>query len=203
MAFDSKGFDRSVRLPPQLNIDHIRESIEHVEDRATELIDIYFEQANVFSAIVGIMGVQALHALTPYKKHKHPAVAQQRFPDLSLRGRLNPPPEQALESKASKRSWELQSHYDHSGWYVVWRYAVDPTKRIKPGKMVAIWRVDLPFLRQEDWKYEDSKATEGRGGRTHTFGVKNPAKRFRDSIVYRSPRVVISQGGPVLANSDD
>jgi hypothetical protein len=184
MALDQKGFDRSVALPPELNINHIRESIEHVEDRATELIDIYFEQANVFSAIVGIMGVQALHALTPYKKHKHPDVAQQRFPDLSLRGGLAPPPEQALESKGSKRPWELQSHYDHPGWYIVWRYAVDPTKRMKPGKMVAIWRVDIPFITQEDWKYEGSKAGEGRGGRTHTFGVKNPAKRFRDSMVY-------------------
>jgi hypothetical protein len=203
MTLDPKGFDRSVPLPPELNVNHIRESIEHVEDRATELIDIYFEQANVFSAIVGIMGVQALHALTPYKKHKHPDVAQQRFPDLSLRGRLTPPPEQALESKGSKRPWELQSHYDHPGWYVVWRYAVDPTKRLKPGKMVAIWRVDIPFISEEDWKYEGSKATEGRGGRTHTFRVKNPAKRFRDSIVYQSPRVVIRQGGPVLASSDD
>lgn len=203
MAFDSKGFNRLVPLPPELNSSHIREAIEHVEDRATELIDIYFEQANVFSAIVGIMGVQALHALSPYKKHKHPDVAQQRFPDLCLRGKLSPPPEQALESKASTRSWALQSHYNHPGWYIVWRYAVDQTRRLKPGKMVAIWRVDIPFLNEDDWKYEGSKAAEGRGGRTHTFGVKNPATRFRDSIVYQSPRVVISQGGPVLASSDE
>ena len=203
MAFDSKGFDRSVALPPELNISHIRESIEHVEDRATELIDIYFEQANVFSAIVGIMGVQALHALSPYKKHKHPDVAQQRFPDLSLRGKLTPPPEHALESKASTRPWALQSHYNHPGWYIVWRYAVDQTRRLKPGKMVSIWRVDIPFLGEQDWKYEGSTAAEGRGGRTHTFGVKNPAKRFRDSVVFQSPRVVIRQGGPVLSDSDD
>jgi hypothetical protein len=203
MAFDSKGFDRSVLLPPELNINHIRESIEHVEARAAELIDIYFEQANVFSGIVGIIGVQALHALSPYKKHKHPDVAQQRFPDLSLRGKLNPPPEHALESKGSTRPWALQSHYNHPGWYIVWRYAIDQTQRLKPGRMVAIWRVDIPFLSKEDWKYEASKAAEGRGGRTHTFGVKNPAKRFKNSIVYQSPRVVISQGGPILASSDD
>ncbi len=203
MAFDSKGFDRSVALPPELNISHIREAIEHVEDRAAELIDIYFEQANVFSGIVSIVGAQALHALSPYKKHKHPDIAQQRFPDLSLRGRLNPPAENALESKGSTRPWALQSHYNHSGWYIVWRYAVDQTRRLKPGKMVSIWRVDLPFLREEDWKYEGSKAAEGRGGRTHTFGIKNPAKRFKDSIVYQNPRIVISQGGPVLASSDD
>jgi hypothetical protein len=203
MAFDPEGFDRSVALPPELKISHIREAVEHVEDRATELIDIYFEQANVFSAIVGIMGVQAVHSLSPYKKHKHPDVAQQRFPDLSLRGKLSPPPEQALESKASTRSWALQSHYNHAGWYIVWRYAVDQTRRMKPGKMVAIWRVDIPFLDNTDWKYEGSTAAEGRGGRTHTFGVKNPARRFKDSIVYQSPRIKISQGGPVLSSSDD
>jgi hypothetical protein len=203
MVFDPEGFDRAVALPPELRISHIREAVEHVEDRASELIDIYFEQANVFSAIVGIMGVQALHALTPYKKHKHPDVAQQRFPDLSLRGKLSPPPEQALESKGSKRSWALQSHYDHPGWYIVWRYSVDPTKRMKPGKMVAIWRVDIPFLGQEDWKYEPSKASQGRGGRTHTFCVADPAKRFKDSIVYQSPSIAIRQGGPVLRRSDD
>jgi hypothetical protein len=203
MVFDAEGFARSAALPPELKISHLREAIEHVETRAAELIDIYFEQANVFSGIVSIMGAQALHALSPYKKHKHPDVAQQRFPDLSLRGKLRPPPEQALESKGSTRPWALQSHYNHPGWYIVWRYAVDQTRRLKPGKLVAIWRVDIPFLAEADWKYEGSKAEEGRGGRTHTFGVKNPAKRFRDSIVYQSPRVVISQGGPVLASSDD
>jgi|SRR5271156_4585847 len=202
MAFDAEGFDRSVALPPELRISHIREAVEHVEERAAELIDIYFEQANVFSGIVGIMGVQALHSLSPYKKHKHPDVAQQRFPDLSLRGRLSPPPEQALESKGSTRPWALQSHYNHPGWYIVWRYAVDQTQRLKKGRMVAIWRVDIPFL-DADWKYEGSKAAEGRGGRTHTFGVKNPAKRFRDSIVYHSPRIAIKQGGPVLTSTDD
>ena len=116
-----------------------------------------------------------------------------------VRGRLNPPPEHALESKASTRTWALQSHYDHPGWYIVWRYGVDQTKRMKPGKLVAVWRVDVAFLNQEDWKYEGSNATEGRGGRTHTFGVRKPAKRFRSSIVYQSPRIVIRQGGPVLA----
>ncbi len=203
MPFDTLGFDRSVALPPELKISHVREAIEHVEERTAELVDIYFEQANVFSGIVGIMGVQALHALSPYKKHKHPDVAQQRFPDLSLRGRLDPPPEQALEYKGSTRPWALQSHYNHPGWYIVWRYAVDQTKRLKRGRIVAIWRVDIPFLGEDDWKYEGSKAAEGRGGRTHTFGVTLPAKRFKESIVYQSPSVAISQGGPVLSSRDD
>lgn len=202
MPLDVDGFDRSVRLPPELKIAHVREAIEHVEDKASELVDIYFEQANVFSGIIGIVGVQALHALSPYKKHKHPDIAQQRFHDLSLRGKINPPPEQALESKGSTRPWALQSHYNHRGWYIVWRYAIDQTRRLKPGKLVAIWRVDIAFLHEEDWKYEGSKAGEGRGGRTHTFGVKNPAKRLKGCIVYQNPRTTIRQGGPVLTNGD-
>lgn len=202
MSLATDGFDRSVSLPPELKIAHIREAIEHVEEKASELVDIYFEQANVFSGIVGILGIQALHSLSPYKKHKHPDVAQQRFPDLSLRGKLNPPPEQALESKGSTRAWALQSHYNHPGWYIVWRYAVDQTRRLKPGKIAAIWRVDTAFLRQEDWKYEGSKAAEGPGGRTHTFGIKLPATLLRKSIAYQNPRVIVRQGGPVLTDLD-
>jgi hypothetical protein len=203
MPLRTDGFNRTVSLPPELKITHIAEAIEHVEGRASELIDIYFEQANVFSGIIGILGIQALHALSPYKKHKHPDIAQQRFPDLSLRGRLNPAPEHSLESKGSTRVWALQSHYNHPGWYIVWRYAVDQTKRLKPGKIAAIWRVDLAFLRQEDWKYEGSRAAEGHGGRTHTFGIRIPSKLLRDCIVYQSPRVVVRQGGPVLASLEE
>lgn len=198
MPFDKEGFDRSVALPPELKISHIREAIQHVEAKTAELVDIYFEQANVFSGIVGILGIQALHALSPYKKHKHPDVAQQHFPDLSLRGKLNPPPEQALESKGSTRPWALQSHYNHPGWYIVWRYAIDITKRLKPGKIAAIWRVDVAFLTKENWKHEGSKAAEGIGGRTHTFGVKFPAQILRNCVAYQNPRIMLRQGGVIL-----
>jgi len=202
MTVDAEGFDRSVPLPPELKISHIRHAIQFIEDEAEDFVDVYYEQANVFSALVGIYGVKALDSLTPYKRHKHPDVAQQRFPDLSLRGRLNPPPNHALESKGTTRPWALQSHYNHPGWYIVWRYAVDRTKRMKPGKSVLIWRVDVCMLREGDWKYEGSKAAEGRGGRTHTFGVKRPAERLRNASVYKYPKIAIRQGGPVLANGD-
>ena len=122
------GFDRSVSLPAQLRIAHIRNAIAYIEDQTSEFVDVYHEQANIFSALVGIFGVRALHSLSPYKRHKHPDVAQQRFPDLSLRGKLSPPPNQALESKGTTRPWALQSHYNHPGWYIVWRYMVDPTR---------------------------------------------------------------------------
>lgn len=200
MSADPEGFDRKVPLPPDLKITHIRKAIDYIESETSELIEVYFEQANVFSGLVGIFGVRALHALSPYKKHKHPDVAQQRFPDLSLGGRLNPPSQQALESKGSTRAWALQSHYNHAGWYIVWRNLVDPTQIIKPKRRVVIWRVDLPFLTENDWKYETSKAGEGRGGRTHTFGVKLPASRFASAIVYRHPKIILRQSRPALAN---
>ena len=90
MGFDAEGFDRNVPVPPDLKISHIRKAIEYIEREATELIEVYYEQANVFSGLVGIFGVRALHSLSPYKKHKHPDVAQQRFPDTSLGGKLGP-----------------------------------------------------------------------------------------------------------------
>jgi hypothetical protein len=202
MPFDADGFDRTVPLPPGLKAVHIKHAIDYVEDEADEFIDVYYEQANIFSAFMGILGIRALHSISPYKKHKHPDVAQQRFPDLSLKGKLNPPVREALESKGSTRPWAIQSHYDHSGWYIVWRYAIDPTKRMKTGRRVLIWRVDIPFLKREDWKYETSKAAQGKGGRTHTFGVPNPKERLKGSSVYQAPGIILYGGKPTLAESD-
>jgi len=97
-------------LPRDIKPIHIKKAVAYVEKQTAEPIDLYLEQANVFSAIVGIFGVKGLHAVSPYRKHKHPDVAQQRFPDLSLNARLNPPPEQALESKGSTRPRAIQPH---------------------------------------------------------------------------------------------
>lgn len=96
MAISPEGFDNSVHLPPNLKMAHIRNAISFIEERAEDWLDIYLEQANIFSAVIGILGVRALDSLTPYKRHKHPDIAQQRFPDLSLGGKLNTPP---LESR--------------------------------------------------------------------------------------------------------
>ena len=201
MGLSADGFDRSVCLPPGLKIAHLKKSIEFVEERAEEWLDIYFEQANIFSGVVGILGVRPLDSLSPYKRHKHPDVAQQRFPNLSLGGKLNPPPIEALESKGSTRPWSIQSHYNHAGWYIVWRYCVDPTKKMKAGKIVLVWRVDIPFVTQDRWKYEGSSAAEGHGGRTHTFGVKNPKSLISEAIVYQVPSVSLAGGKPCLADA--
>jgi hypothetical protein len=198
LAFSADGFDDAVARPPGLTIEQLRRAIKYVEETAEEWIDIHDEQANIFSAVIGILGVRALAISSPYKKHKHPDIAQQRFPDLSLGGRLDPPAKEALESKGSTRGWPIQSHYDHPGWYIVWRYVVDRTKQMKPGRVVVVWRVDIPFLDKSNWKYEKSGAQEGRGGRTHTFGVKSAASVVRKAIVYQAPGIRLYRGAPTL-----
>lgn len=163
-----------------------------------DLTDLYFDQANVFSAVVGIYGVKALDALSAYEKHRHSYTAQQRFPDLRRRGAGDhPSPMESLESKASKRPWQIQSHYDHPGWYIVWRYLVDPTESLHAGRPVIIWRVDVVFLEKDDWKYETSTASGSGGGRTHTFGVREPAKKLRNRAAYARGDVVIPAGKPL------
>ena len=196
-------FDTSVPLPQGLEIGAIRRAIDYVEKELAELVDIYYEQANVFSAIVGIFGAKALDSVSNYEKHRHADMAQQRFPDLRRRGAGNTPsPNESLESKASKRPWPIQSHYDHPGWYIVWRYLVDPTESLKPGKPVVIWRVDVVFLQKTDWKYEKSTAGKGGGGRTHTFGVIKPATKLKGKAVYRRADVIVRNSKPIPRNGD-
>jgi len=100
-------FEPTVPLPPGLEIAAIRKAIKYVQKELAELVDIYHEQANVFSAIVGIYGTKALDSLSNYEKHRNTDTAQQRFPDLRRRGSGNrPTPNESLESKGSKRPWE-------------------------------------------------------------------------------------------------
>lgn len=138
-----------------------------------------------------------------YEKHRHQDIAQQRFPDLRKKGSgPNPSPLVSLESKASKRPWALQSHYDHSGWYIVWRYLVDTTMSLEANKPVIIWRVDVVFLIKEDWKYEASTAGAGGGGRTHTFGLRGAATKLKNAAIYQRKDVKITGGKAVPANGD-
>jgi hypothetical protein len=201
---DTSDFDRTVELPPGLTITAIRKSIGYIERELAELVDIYFEQMNVFSAIVGIFGTLALDHNSVYEKVRHTGIAQTRFPDLCHRtsGRRSNPT-YCLESKASKRPWAVQSHYDHEGWYVVWRYLVDPTESIERGKPVIIWRVDVVYLKKEDWKYEGTRASAAGGGRTPTFGVKAAAKRLKGCAVYQRRGIRLAAGKPVPINGDN
>lgn len=199
----SEWFDSSVPLPPGLTLAAIRRATEYIERELAELVDIYYEQMNVFSAIVGIYGTKALDSVSSYEKHRNVDTAQQRFPDLRRRGAgPKPTPNDSLESKASKRPWALQSHFDHSGWYIVWRYLVDPTETLDTGKPVIVWRVDVAFIEKSDWKYESSRAGPSGGGRTHTFGLYRPATKLRGKAVYRRGDVALVGGKPVPKNGD-
>ena len=174
-----------------------------MERELGDLVEIYYEQANVFSAIVGIFGTRALDSVSCYEKHRHKDTAQQRFPDLRRRGAGDhPSPQDSLESKGSKRPWAIQSHYDHPGWYIVWRYLVDPTESLERDRPVIIWRVDVVFLEKVDWKYEKSTAGETGGGRTHTFGVKNTAAKLKGRAVYQRTDIVLKNSKPVPRNGD-
>ena len=199
-------FNHAVKLPLSLDVAAIRRAIDYIEKALNDrdFIDLYFEQANVFSAIVGMFGTKALDSVSSYEKHRHSFTAQTRFPDLRRRGAPTPlRPEDCLESKASKRPWSIQSHYNHAGWYIVWRYLVDATGTIKEGATLVIWRVDVVFLAEADWKYEGSTAGAGEGGRTHTFGVRRPATKLRDCAAYQYPGVRLKGGKPVPVNGDD
>ena len=198
-----EDFNSKVDLPSGLTIAAIRNATEYIERELVDLVDIYFEQPNLFSGLVGIYGTRALDSTSVYEKHRNRDLAAQRFPDLRRRGSTDPPsPQDSLESKASIRPWALQAHYDHPGWYIVWRYLVDPTGAYEPGRPVIIWRVDVAFLAKGDWKYEGSGASSEGGGRTHTFGLHRPASRLRGKAVYARSDVVLKDSKPGPANGD-
>jgi hypothetical protein len=198
-----EDFDLNVVLPRGLAVSAVRKAVEYIERELTDLIDLYYEQANVFSAVVGIHGTKALDAYSQYEKSRHLDDAQQRFPDLLRKGcGPHPDPADCLESKASKRPWALQAHYNHPGWYIVWRYLVDTGEMVEPGKPVIVGRVDVAFLEVADWKYEGSTATNGLGGRTHTFGLRDAAKKLRGRAVYARSDLELRGGKPVPRNGE-
>lgn len=55
-------FNRKVPLPSGLTTTAIQKAVDYIEKGLADLIEIYLEQANVFSALVGIYGAKALDA---------------------------------------------------------------------------------------------------------------------------------------------
>ena len=136
LALSPDGFDRTVALPPG-QLSRISRMPSNLWKRKPRNSSNFTSSKPTFSAESSAsLGVRALDSLSPYKRHKHPDVAQQRFPDLSLRGKLNPPPTEALESKGSSRSWAIQSHYNHPGWYQAtdWKFEGSKAKGQKKVK---------------------------------------------------------------------
>jgi len=84
--------------------------------------------------------------------------------------------------------------------YIVWRYLVDTTSSLERDRPVVIWRVDVVFVQKSDWKYEGSKAGATGGGRTHTFGIRNPAKKLKGKAVYQRTDVAVTGGKAVPRN---
>lgn len=186
-------------FPPDLTLPQLEASIRYIEREACSPAFqlLYDEQPNVFSAVIGILGTVALDSLSPYEKNPDRNRAASRFPDLIRRGSpRNPtPPGACLECKASKRPWHVDAHYNHEGWYIIWRYLVDPTESL--GKRVVIWRVDCAYLTAADWRYVTSRANELRGGRTHTYTVVDPQAVFAEPL-FQHPNVVLARGKPVV-----
>src|SRR2546428_999768 len=115
-------FDPSVPLPPGLSIPMIRKAVDYIEEELVDFVDLYLEQANVFSALVGIFGTRALDSFSNFEKHRHAYTAQQRFPDLCRRSAKKPlSPNDCLESKGSKRPFSqkdrLEVRKEQGGWW--------------------------------------------------------------------------------------
>src|ERR1700704_727955 len=66
-----EDFDRKVPLPSGLTTTAIQKAIDYIEKGLADLVEIYPEQANVFSALVGSYGAKALDATNVYEKHRH------------------------------------------------------------------------------------------------------------------------------------
>lgn len=195
IGFDGDGFNAAA-MPPTLTKAQLQLAIQYIEETAEEWVDIYEEQRNVFSAVIGILGTKALDIYSRYKKNPHKHHAASRFPDLQLRGKTKRP-RYCLESKGSTRPWQIQAHYDHAGWYLVWRYFVDPTRKLVRGKGVVVWRVDTVPLKKSDWVYQKSRARSGAGGRTHTFGVQTPKQKIAPTWVsFQLPGFELQGGQP-------
>jgi hypothetical protein len=67
-------------FPPDLKPIHVRKAVAYIEREAREFVDLYIEQPNVFSAIVGILGTKALDAVSPYEKNPPQASGSEPVP---------------------------------------------------------------------------------------------------------------------------
>ena len=69
-----------VALPPGLTLGAILKAVTYIERELADLLEIYYEQMNVFSAIVGIFGTKALDSVSNYEKHRRSATLPRPVP---------------------------------------------------------------------------------------------------------------------------
>ena len=53
---------------------------------------------------------------------------------------------------------------------------------------------------RSDWKYEGSRAGATGGGRTHTFGIRNPAAKLKGKGAYARSDVKLAGGKAIPRN---
>src|SRR5580658_4059826 len=94
------------------------------------------------------------------------------------------------DSVALRSSWMV--------YRVAIRHRSDQADETRQGGRCLAGRYSVPA--KEHWKYEGSRAAEGHGGRTHTFGIKNPAIVIRDAVIYQAPKVRLYRGKPSLVD---
>jgi hypothetical protein len=75
-----------VRLPKDPKGIHIRRAVDYIEKHTVDLVDIYLDQANVFSGIIGIFGIKALHAVSPTRSTSIPTLRSSDFRTCRLAG---------------------------------------------------------------------------------------------------------------------
>ena len=202
MARDG-DFSRGAALPPGPRASAIQRAIDCAEEKLADdgFVELYAEQANVFSAVVGIFGTKALDSVSNYEKGRHAGTARAGFPDLSRRGAKRPlRPDDSLECKAGPRTCAIQSRCDHAGRHAARRHPVDPAETIEKGRPLIMWRGGAAFLQKGDWKYEKSGAGSSGGGRTHTFGIKQPAKALRGTAACGRSGITVRGGRPIPSN---
>jgi hypothetical protein len=196
----SDDFDPSVPLPTGLDVSAIRRAIGYVEKELTDLVELYFEQANVFSGLVGMFGTKALSQYSQFEKNKHPDIAAQRFPDLCRRGRVGRlRPADCLESKGSKRPFAIQFTSTIPAGTLFGATSLTRFNRSRPGSR-SLSGVSMSYSFRR--KTGNTRAAQRAllGGRTHTFGVKQPAKKLKGTAVYKRKDIVVKGNKPVPIN---
>lgn len=150
-------------------------------------------QANIVSNVVGNLGVMALDSDTKYKRPSSVIDREQRFPDL--RG----PEKEPLESKGALNFNTPNAHNKKEGWFIVWRYIIDSQHELDGARTVKIFRVDVAYLLEDDWKYLDRGPKSQRT--PNTVIQASGMKKFQSP--YLDPRVTRKGRGFVIIKPDE